>query len=148
MTSYTVLFSRPQSARGWHVVSSPSPSAPRKEITKKHVKEKEEQRKARPSPTPRLRGATNEGVGRNSGSSSPTFNSSASTLRPLYPLRLPQPGPAFSWRGSLHSTAWLHLPSKRRSRILNRLFLLSATSHTSAHRISRWALHSGHTLKR
>ena len=45
-------------------------------------------------------------------------------------------------------TAWLHLPSARRSRIFHRLFHLPVSLYTSDHRIFCWAFHPGRTLKR
>jgi len=109
-------------------------------------------------------GAMKQGVGRNSGSSPrhptpPPPPSSplpapgtpgALILTPRSP-RLPQPGPASTHPrvvARTSRTAWLHLLSARRSRILNWLFPLLLPFRTSAHRIFCRAFHSGHTLKR
>jgi len=94
--------------------------------------------------------AMNEGVGETAVVPHPRTHPSASTLRsssrsqrfsaPIPTPRppRPQPGPAFSptwWRGSLVSTAWLHLPSARKSRSVKRLFPLPASFRASVDRI-------------
>jgi len=115
--------------------------------------------------------AMREGVGRNSGRSSPapdhpaapssSASASCSTSRSRRSrsshsdARLPA---SSSSRGGTSlptsvqvrksSTACPHLLSASRSRIFHRLFHLPVSFYTSAHRIFCSIFHSGHTLKR
>ena len=112
--------------------------------------------------------AMKEGVWRNSGSLPLAPSSSVSALlllSLLFPLpALPAlpfshsgaPLPAASSAGTSlptsavernSGTAWLHLPSARRSRILHRHILLPLSFSTSTHRIFCWHFHSGHSLR-
>jgi len=68
----------------------------------------------------------------------PLRSQSDASLPASPPAGTSLPTSVVEWKSS---TAWLHLTSARRSRILSRLFPFPLSSRTSAHRIFCWAFY-------
>ena len=108
--------------------------------------------RAPPSPYTVPADAMKSGVGKNSGGSSPALGPSARSSASDTSLTASSSSAGTRLPTSVEerksSTARLHLPSARRSRIFHRSFHLPVSFFTSAHRTFGSGFHSGYSLKR